>query len=73
MILSCNNCSLTISLTPTNPTSKHLINNYGKIDTVTGRIIEITCPYCDGELVNIENIIIENIIDQSLKTNPQSD
>ena len=70
MILTCTKCSIEITINPTTPSAKYLIEHYGQIDKVTGRIIIIDCPFCDGELITlneIEDRIINNIIDTCLK------
>lgn len=46
--LQCSNCNLTVTLQTKTTLGNYLLQHYGTIDKVQGKLFEIPCPLCIG-------------------------
>ncbi|OPY27423.1 MAG: hypothetical protein A4E27_00549 [Methanobacterium sp. PtaU1.Bin242] len=51
--LKCSNCNLSITIQPTTKDDTFLIERYGQLDPVLGRVYEFDCPLCIGVMEKI--------------------
>lgn len=77
MIFICTQCKALVDIQPINTEAKYILEKYGKIDPIINSAIEYRCA-CRNTLQIFDDaaateIIIEYILDQSLKTQPHND